>query len=120
MILIFTGNEQLDRDLSKKIKDNRIVYYPDYVLEEKEATTLICSLQPNKFNFKDFIFKVRNKNIQVILILENENVKELKEALLLGIYDFIFDPFEIEDIKKEISIATPFSEISKYIEKYLN
>ena len=51
MVLIFTDNEQLDRDLSRKIEDNRIVYYPDYVLEEKQATTLIVSLQPNKYNF---------------------------------------------------------------------
>ena len=119
MILIFTGNEQLDRDLSKIIKDNRIVYYPDYVLEEKEATTLICSLQPNKFNFKDFIFKVRNKNIQVILILENENVKELKDALMLGIYDFVFDPFDLNEITNKIANPTPFSEISKYIKPLL-
>ena len=29
MVLIFTDNEKLDRDLSKKIDDSRIVYYPD-------------------------------------------------------------------------------------------
>ena len=46
MVLIFTDNEQLDRDLSKKIDDSRIVYYPDYVLEEKDATTLIATIQP--------------------------------------------------------------------------
>lgn len=57
MVLIFTGNEQLDKDLSKIIEDNRIVYYPDYVLEEKEAEILIVALQPNKFNFKDFLLK---------------------------------------------------------------
>ena len=56
MVLIFTDNEQLDRDLSKKIDDSRIVYYPDYVLEEKDATTLIATIQPNKYNFKDFMF----------------------------------------------------------------
>lgn len=119
MILIFTGNEQLDRDLSKKINDSRIVYYPDYVLEEKEATTLITTLQPNKFNFKDFMFKVRNKNIQVILILENDKVKELKDALVLGIYDIIFDPFNLEEVIKKIASPTPFSEISKYIQPLL-
>ena len=86
MVLIFTDNEQLDRDLSKKIEDSRIVYYPDYVLEEKQATTLIATLQPNKYNFKDFMFKVRERNIQVILILENDKVKELKDALTLGIH----------------------------------
>lgn len=119
MILIFTGNEQLDRDLSKKINDSRIVYYPDYVLEEKEATTLITTMQPNKFNFKDLMFKVRNKNIQVILILENDKVKELKDALVLGIYDIIFDPFNLEEVIKKIASPTPFSEISKYIQPLL-
>ena len=115
MVLIFTDNEQLDRDLSKKIEDSRIVYYPDYVLEEKQATTLIATLQPNKYNFKDFMFKVRERNIQVILILENDKVKELKDALTLGIYDLIFDPFDLEDERKKIRNPTPFSEISKYI-----
>lgn len=119
MILIFTGNEQLDRDLNKKINDSRIVYYPDYVLEEKEATTLITALQPNKFNFKEFMLKVRNKNIQVILILEDEKVKELKDALLLGIYDLILDPFSLEEVVKKIKDPTPFSEISKYIKPLL-
>ena len=119
MVLIFTDNEQLDRDLNKKIEDSRIVYYPDYVLEEKDATTLIATVQPNKYDFKDFMFKVREKNIQVILILENENVKELKDALILGIYDIIFDNFSLEEITKKINNQTPFSEISKYIKNIL-
>lgn len=119
MVLIFTDNEQLDRDLNKQIEDSRIVYYPDYVLEEKDATTLIATLQPNKYNFKDFMFKVREKNIQVILILENDKVKELKEALTLGIYDIILDPFSLEDVTKKITIPSMFSEISKYIKDIL-
>lgn len=117
MVLIFTDNEQLDRDLNKKIENSRIVYYPDYVLEEKEATTLIATLQPNKYNFKDFMFKVREKNIQVILILENEKVKELKDALILGIYDIIFDPFDLDDVCNKITYPNDFSKISKYIKK---
>ncbi len=119
MVLIFTGNEQLDRDLSKKIEDSRIVYYPDYVLEEKEASTLIASLQPNKYNFKDFMFKVREKNIKVILILENDKVKELKDALILGIYDIVFDPFDLEDILKMIKTPTTFSKVSNYIKNII-
>lgn len=119
MVLIFTDNEQLDRDLSKKIEDSRIVYYPDYVLEEKEATTLIATIQPNKYNFKDFMFKVREKNIQVILILENEKVKELKEALLLGIYDIVFDTFELDDVIEKITNPNKFSKISKYIKEII-
>ncbi len=119
MVLIFTDNEQLDRDLSKKIEDSRIVYYPDYVLEEKDATTLIATVQTNKYNFKDFMFKVREKNIQVILILENEKVKELKDALLLGIYDIVFDSFSLEDITEKITNPNHFSNVSKYIKDIL-
>lgn len=119
MVLIFTGNEQLDRDLGKIIDNNRIVYYPDYVLEEKEAEILIIALQPNKFNFKNFLFKVRKKNIRVILLLENENQQELKDALVLGIYDIIFDPFSLDEIKEKIANPTSFSEISTYIKNIL-
>ena len=119
MVLIFTDNEQLDRDLSKKIEDSRIVYYPDYVLEEQQATTLIATIQPNKYNFKNFMFKVRNKNIQVILILENENVKELKDALTLGIYDIVFDPFTLDEVIEKITNPNPFSKVSKYIKDIL-
>ena len=117
MVLIFTDNEQLDRDLNKKIEDSRIVYYPDFVLEEQQATTLIATLQPNKYNFKDFMFKVREKNIQVILILENDKVKELKDALLLGIYDIIFDPFDLDEVCNKITNPNQFSKISKYIKE---
>lgn len=119
MVLIFTENEKLNNDLNKQIKDSRIVYYPEYILEEKEATTLIASLQPNKYNFKEFMFKIREKNIQVILILENENVKELKDALFLGIYDIVFDPFDIKDLTKKISTPNSFSKVSKYIKNFL-
>ena len=119
MVLIFTDNEQLDWDLSKKIDDSRIVYYPDYVLEEQQATTLIATLQPNKYNFKDFMFKVREKNIQVILILENDKVKELKDALTLGIYDIVFDPFNLEDVIEKITNPSQFSKVSKYVKDIL-
>lgn len=117
MVLIFTDNEQLDRDLSKSVKDSRIVYYPDYILEEEQATTLIATVQPNKYNFKDFMFKVREKNIQVILILENDKVKELKDALILGIYDVVFNEFELKDITEKIINPNSFSKVSKYIKE---
>ena len=116
MVLIFTGKEQLDKDLNKKIPNSRVVYYPDYVLQEEKAETLIITVQPNKFNFKDFLFKVRKKNIQVILILENSKVKEIKDALILGIYDIVFDPFTLDDICQKIEKPTQFSKISNFIE----
>ena len=119
MVLIFTGNEQLDRALCKVIKDSRIVFYPNYILEEKEAKTLIVALQPDKFNFKEFMFEVRKKDIQVILILENDMKKELKEALMLGIYDIVLDPFDLKDVYSRISKPNSFSKVSKYIQQLL-
>lgn len=119
MVLIFTGNEQLDQELNKTIENSRIVYYTDYILEEKEATILIATVQPNVYNFKNFMFKAREKNIRVILILENEMQKELKDALMLGIYDIIFNQFSINEIKEKISVPTLFSSISKYIKPIL-
>lgn len=120
MILIFTGNEQLDKELNKEIKDSRVVYYTDYILEEDEATILIATVQNNKYNFKDFMYQVRKKNIRVILLLENQKAKELKDALILGIYDIIFDPFTIEDVKKSVNVQKPFSEVATYIKKLID
>ena len=61
------------------------------------------------------MFKVREKDIRVILILENEKSKELKDALLLGIYDLVFDNFSLEDIEKLVKVPSSFSSVSKYI-----
>lgn len=119
MILIFTGNEQLDKELNKEIKDSRVVYYTDYILEEEEANILIATVQNNKYNFKELMYQVRKKNIRVILLLESPKVKELSDALKLGIYDIIFDQFTIEDVKKAVSIPKPFSEVSEYIKELL-
>lgn len=114
MVLIFTGNEQLDKDLSRKIEDSRVVYYPDYVLEENEADILIATIQPNKYNFEDFMFKVRSKNIRVILILESIEQKELKSALILGIYDIIIDQFALDEVLNKIIKPASFADISDY------
>ena len=65
------------------------------------------------------MFKVREKNIKVILILENDKVKELKDALILGIYDIVFDPFDLEDILKMIKTPTTFSKVSNYIKNII-
>jgi len=119
MILIFTGNEQLDKELNKHIKNSRVVYYTDYILEEDEATILIATIQNNKYNFKEFMYQVRKKNIRVILLLENPKVKELKEALILGIYDIVFDPFTIDDVVKLTNVPQPFSEVATHIKNIL-
>lgn len=119
MVLIYTENEQLNRELNRKIQDSRIVYYPEYILKEQKATTLIATIQPSKYNFKDFMFKVREKNMQVILLLENEEIGELRDAIILGIYDIIFDPFSIDEVVKKINEPSQFHCVSKYVKHIL-
>ncbi len=116
-VYLFINKDSYDRNISSS--GGFVKALADYVLEEKDATTLIATIQPNKYNFKDFMFKVREKNIQVILILENEKVKELKDALMLGIYDIIFDPFDLEDVCNKITNPNPFSKVSKYIKEMI-
>ena len=126
MVLIFTDNETLNKDLNKNIENSRIVYYTNYILEEKEAErerVFVLSAFPEflvdyfgiKYDFKELMFKVRNKDIRVILLLENFKVKELNYSLQLGIYDIIFNPFSVDDIKNCIKNPMKFSDISKYI-----
>ncbi len=119
MVLIFTGNEQLDKELNISIKNSRVVYYTDYILEEDDADILIATVQNNKYNFKEFMYQVRSRNIRVVLLLENYKVKELKEALVLGIYDIIVDPFSIDDVVKAVNVQKAFSEIAPYIKDIL-
>ena len=56
MVLIFTGNEQLDKELNSSIKNSRVVYYTDYILEEDDANILIATVHNNKYNFKEFMY----------------------------------------------------------------
>ena len=49
--------------------------------------------------------------------MENDKVKELKDALLLGIYDIIFDPFDLDEVCNKITNPNQFSKISKYIKE---
>ena len=127
MVLIFTDNEQLDRDLNKQIEDSRIVYYPDYVLEEKDATTLIATLQPNKYNFKDFMFKGRTTYPLVLgrkgFTANYSNVKEIESELYTD-SNFVkgFMSFEklgeISDDEEYAHIELPFGYDEHFMYEY--
>ena len=41
MVLIFTDNEILNKDLNKNIENSRVVYYPDYILESSRVENFI-------------------------------------------------------------------------------
>ena len=117
MTIIFTENDDLNLELEKNIEGARIAFYTKYLLEEKEADTVILSVQDNKFEFEKFLFELRKRDIRVILLLENENVKEMEIAIRLGIYDLIFGTFEINDILKLLKSNNSFSNVAKFYKK---
>ena len=77
----------------------------------------MLSVQDNKFEFDKFLFELRKRNIRVILLLENEKVKEAEIALWLGIYDLIYGTFTIKDVLKLVKNANNFSDISESYKK---
>ncbi len=112
MTIIYTENDDLNEELEKNIENARIAFYTKYLLEEKAADIVILTVQDNKFEFEKFLFELRKKNIRVILLLENENVKEVEIAIRLGIYDLIFGTFSISDVLKLVKNANNFSDIA--------
>ena len=52
MVLIFTDNEILNKDLNKNIENSRVVYYPDYILEANKPNTAFVLKQIKKNNVK--------------------------------------------------------------------
>lgn len=117
LTIIFTENDELNEELEKNIADSRVAFYTKYLLEEKDADIVILSVQNNKFEFEKFLYQLRKRNIRVILLLENEKVKEVEIALRLGIYDFIFGSFEISDITKLIKEKSKFSDVARLYKK---
>lgn len=117
MTIIFTENDDLNLELEKNIESSRIAFYTKYLLEEKEADIAILSVQDNKFEFEKFLFELRERNIRIILLLENEKTKEVEIAIRLGIYDIIFGTFEISDVLKLVKNPNNFSDIAELYRK---
>lgn len=117
MIIIYTENDDLNEELEKNIEGSRIAFYTKYLLEEKDADTVILSVQDNKFEFEKFLYELRKRNMRIILLLENEKAKETEIAIRLGIYDLIFGTFAINDVLKLVKNANHFSDIAEVYKK---
>ena len=117
MVIIFTENDELNLELEKNIEGSRIAFYTKYLLEEKEADIAILSVQDNKFEFEEFLYELRKRNIRVILLLGKEDMKEVEIAIRLGIYDLIFGTFRVSDVLKLVENENHFSDIADIYEK---
>jgi len=112
LTIVFTGKDELDRDIAEAISC-RQAYYADYLLEEKQADTVILSTNiETKIPFKDFLFELRRDNKRVILLVGDERSPYIGYALALGIYDLIFDPVTIEKVAEVYKYPRKFSDVA--------
>lgn len=123
MVFICTGIEKLDESLNNKLKENgiesEIVFYADYLLEEKTKdlydAVILAPHEDIKLPFKDFLFALRQRDKRIILLAgEERNNKHLGYSLALGIYDIVFDPVTPEKVVNAVRKPAKFSDVQQY------
>ncbi|MGH2331114.1 hypothetical protein [Thermoanaerobacter mathranii] len=111
MVLVHTGFDELDEEIAKNIKDAKIIYYPDFLLEERGDIAVLSSKINPRMPFKDFLFALRQQDKRIVLILGDKTSPYIGYALALGIYDIIFDPVTVEKIIEKIKNPSKFSDV---------
>ena len=119
MIIIYTGIEEIDKELQKTLKDSIIAHYSDYLLENNafEGQTVIISPQAVDGDLHEYLFSLKEMNMRIILLLKNQKQDEIKLAIQLGIYDIIFGNFYPSQIRALIENPKTFRDISKVYKK---
>ena len=122
MVVIFTGSNEIDKILEAEIKGSMVVSYADFIVEDdkfKNQTVILAGSAIEK-DFREYLYLLRNKNIRVILLLNNEKDENTKIALENGIYDLIFGNFYPSQIKDILDNPKTFADISKIYIKLFN
>jgi len=114
MIVIYTGIEEIDKELQKNIKDSIVAHYAEYLIENDtfEGQTVIISPQAIEGDLHEFLFTLKEMNMRIILLLRNKRQPEVKLALQLGIYDILYGNFYPSQIKEMIEHPKNFKDIS--------
>ena len=122
MIVIYTGIEDVDTEIQKNISNSIIAYYSDYLIENNtfENQTAIISAEAIKSDLHEFLFKLKQQNIRVILLLQKKQKEETKIALQLGIYDILYGNFYPRQIKEIIEEPKKFNDIANIYKKTFN
>ena len=122
MIVIYTGIEEIDREIQNELKDSIIAHYSDYLIENNtfENQTVIISPTDVEGDLHEFLFTLKKMNMRVILLLKNQRQEETKIALQLGIYDILFGNFYPSQIKNIIENKREFKDISDLYRKTFN
>ena len=122
MIVIYTGIEEIDKEIQKELKNSIIAHYSDYLIENNtfENETVIISPTGITENFQEFLFMLKEMNIRIILLLKNRKQEETKLALQMGIYDIVFGNFYPSQIKDIVNNPRTFKDISELYKKTFN
>lgn len=117
MIIIYTGNHEIDKILEEEIKGSMVISYSDFIIEDNkfENQTVIISASAIERDLREYLFRLRSLNIRVIVIFKNEKEesKLVKTTLEMGIYDLIFGNFYPSELKNIIDKPRIFKDVSK-------
>lgn len=119
MVVIYTGNNEIDKILESEIKGSMVVSYSDFIIEDNKFENQIVILGINAIegDVREYLYLLRSMNIRIILILKNEKQKETKIALENGIYDLIFGNFYSSQVKELIDNPNQFKDIADLYKK---
>lgn len=122
MIVIYTGIEEIDKEIQMNVRDSIIAHYSEYLIENNtfEGQTVIISPQAIDGDLHEFLFTLKQMNMRVILLLKNQKQEETKLALQLGIYDILYGNFYPSQIKEIIDHPKSFRDISDLYKKTFN
>lgn len=122
MVVIYTGVEEIDKEIQTELRDSIIALYSDYLIENNtfENQTVIVSAQAIEGDLQEFLFLLKQMNMRVILLIKKQNQEETKIALQLGIYDIIYGNFYPSQIKNLIEHPNSFKDIAELYKKTFN
>ena len=122
MIVIYTGIEEIDKELQMNIKDSIIARYSEYLVENNsfEGQTVILSPQAVDGDLHEFLFTLKRIDIRIILLIKSQKQEETKLALQLGIYDIVFGNFYPSQIIDVIEHPRGFKDVSELYRKLYN
>lgn len=119
MVVIYTGVEEIDKEIQAELRDSIIALYSDYLIENNtfENQTVIVSAQAIEGDLQEFLFLLKQMNMRVILLIKKQRQEETKIALQLGIYDIIYGNFYPSQIKNLIEHPNSFKDIADLYKK---
>lgn len=127
-VLLATGLEKLDQDLSQAIQQDLkieiagVCLYREAVVQDvqgKGADTVILSVNlPGSSDIiTGIILPLRAQDVRIILLPGKRDEEEtngfIARAVVYGVYDFIYDPVTVSKIIERLQNPASFAEVNK-------